>query len=887
MRTGVGPWSRLWRQIRGLRGRFDRPRREQDLDDELQAYLEDLTTRNVARGMTADAARRAALVEVGGVQQVREATRDVWRFASVETLLHDVRYGFRLLGRAPGFACVVVATLGLVIGANATVFSVMHAVLWRPLPYADAERLVIVDADARNVRNAGISGGEAIDLRQQPNLFDGLAYVVGVDAHVNVDGEMERVNAVSATDDALHLMGAVPLALGRPLDSSRDGGLTSTIRSVVISHRLWEQRLASDPNAVGRVIEVNNIDAEIVGVLRPDFRVYLPANAVVPEQIDVWFPTGWESDRRSRGQATIARLAPGVSLVDAQARLDVLADVSVREYPSDYGDGGLRFSVAPLDELLTADVRGALWALAGAVFFVLIIGCVNVGNLMLSRSRARAREMAVRRALGAAQRRLFRQLFTEAAILCALGGGLGVLVAEFGVSLVEWLGPTHLPRQSTITVNGEVAAFIGGVAVLSTLAFALIPALTIRGAALDPLRAGRADVQVGGVRRLQRALMIAEVALSIVPLVAGGLMLRTFANLTSAPLGFEPTDVLTAKIAYRFRSFPETADKVRLHEDAFERIRQIPGVEDVSAGGPLPFDDFQPTRAYAREGEPTSTMRATIQSVFPGFLRVTGTRLLAGREFTREDISASSNVIVIDARVAEQLWPGESAIGKRLAYQRGVGSASVEVIGVSEPVRTTRVTDRTTPHLFVPFHFFTVEQALVIKTREPASIIGPQVKQAVESLGTRRPVHDIRALGTYVDASITDSRFITLVLTGFGMASILLAAIGLYGTLGYLTSLRTQEFGVRMALGASTGRVLRTVLSEGLVLAGVGAVVGFAGAVATTHLLQGLLYDVTPFDGVTLVAVVSLVAATAVLAALLPAWRASRVNPSLVLRAGE
>ena len=861
-------------------------RRDRDLDDELRQFVEDLTARHVARGLAPEDARRAALIEIGGVQQVREATRDSWRLAGLETLLRDIRYGCRMVGRAPGFAVVVVLTLGLVIGANATVFSVMHAVLWRPLPYPTADRLMIIDSEVRGVRDMGVSDAEAVDIRAESNLFDQLANIVTVDAHVDVAGEMERAIAASASDDALLMLGAVPMALGRPLQASLDGGMDTTIRSVVISHQLWQRRLGSDPKVVGRHIEVNNIDVEVVGVLASGFRVHLPRLAGAPEIVDVWFPRGFESNRRDRAQTTLARLATGVSPADAQTRLDLLAARATQAHAGVYGDGGVQFFVASLHNKLTGEVRRPLWVLGGAVAFVLLIGCVNVATLMLARARARQQEMAVRRALGAGRSRLVRQLFTEAALLGLAGAGLGFAIAHLGVDLVDWLRPAHLPRQTSIGITSEAALFIGGVTILVCVVAGLLPALRSVQDNAATLRAGRASVQRSGIRRTQRVLVIAEVALSIIPLVAAGLMLRTFVNMTQAPLGFEPGEVITAKVAMSFRAFPEVGDRARLLFDAIDRVRDLPGVQEVSAGGPVPLDGWAQTRTYAHPDDTSVTSRATTQSIFPGYLRVMRTPLIAGRDFTNADIEQQRNVVIVDERVAAQLWPG-GALGRELALARGRSFVKLEIIGVTQATRVTDVREETLPHFFMPYHLWAGGQALMIRSSENSAAIGPAIKQAVESLGTRRPVFDIRPMQDYVDQSVGDARFMTLVLAGFATAAVVLAAIGLYGTLAYLTAQRTQEFGVRMALGASGGRVLRSVAGEGLWLASVGAVLGLAGAAATTGVLQGLLYNVTPFDGVTLISVVCVVGLSACGAAVLPAWRASRVSPSLVLRAGE
>jgi predicted permease len=860
-------------------------RRDRDLDAEIEQFVEDLTTRNIERGLAPDDARRAALVEIGGVQQVREATRDTWRFAALETLARDLRYGCRMIGRTPGFALVVVATLGLVIGANATVFSVMHAVMWRPLPYPDAERLVIVQSQVRDDVELGVADAEALDLRGEPRLFDRLGTIMTVDAHVSVDGEMERVPAASATDDALGILGAEPMALGRPLFAATDGGMERVIRAVVISHQLWQRRFDGDPHVIGRHVEINNIDVEVVGVLRPEFRVYLPVLSGAPEIVDVWFPRGFQNDRRARVQLTLARLAPGVSLAQAQARLEVVAERTLAEHASAYSSGRLRLFTTSLHDELTAGVRPALWVLAGAVAFVLLIGCVNVATLMLARAQTRQQEMAVRRALGAGHLRLVRQLFTEAALLGVAGAVLGLGLATLGVELVDWLRPAHLPRQTTISITTEVALFVAAITLVVSIVFGLLPAFRGAHDAGAALRAGRVAVQRSGWRRLQRVLVIAEVALSIVPLVAAGLMLRTFVNLTETPLGFDPQDLITAKVAFSFREFPESRDRARLLQNAIERVRQIPDVQDVSSGGPLPLDGWQQLRLYAHPDDPSVASQATMQSVLPGYLRVTRIPLVAGRDIDSEDIERERHVVVVDERIADRLWPG-GAIGRHIALQTGRKFVELEIVGVTRRVRTTNPREAPLPHVFVPFHLWPAAPAMVIRSPQRAEVLAAPIKEAVESLGTRRPVFDILPMQHYVDQSVGDTRFLTLVLVGFAVAAVVLAAIGLYGTLVYLTSLRTQEFGVRMALGATTGQVLRTVAGEGLLLAALGAALGFAGAAATTGLLDGLLYDVTPFDGVTLATVVFVVGVTAAVAAIHPAWRASRVSPTHALRAG-
>lgn len=859
---------------------------ERDLDDELHAYADALTARNIERGMTPDAARRAALVETGGVEQVKEHVRDERAGWRVETLRRDVVYGLRMLRRAPGFACVVIATLALCIGANVTMFSVMNAVLWRTLPYPDVNRLVVVDADYRGTTNAGISYGEGADLRAEPALFEALATIVRVDAHLTTDGPFEQVIAANATDDALPLLGAVPMAYGRTTEAHRDHGPDGFVRTVVISHDLWRRRFNSDPAVVGRHTQVNNLDVEIVGVLPPDFRVFLPVNTAFPETIDIWFPGAFESDRRSRGPVTIARLASGVSIEQAQARLDAIAARFATQYKADYQGSSFRLSVRPLHEVLTAGAKPALWALTAAVWFVLIIGCVNVANLMLARARSRTPEIAMRRALGASRARLIAQSLTESAVLAVLGAAAGYLLAYGGLALVEWLRPLHLPRQSQIAIDGTAAAYTVALTVLVSLAFGIAPSLSaLSTSTTQALGTGRSAVQHRGNRRVQRSLVVAEVALAIVPLVAAGLMIRTFVNLANAPIGFDPAGVVTAQIDISGRLFPTVEARSQVFENIMDRVRQMPRVQAVSAGGPLPLDEYQFIRTYGRPDEPYPFIsRATMQAVMPGYIGLTGMRLREGRDFTLDEMRNARDLVIIDERIADRLFPN-AAVGQRLALDKGRKGMPMEIIGVTKTVRAAHINDDSLPHILVPYYFYGLKMALVVKTTESAAALAPAIEQLAYDFDLRRPIHTIRPLQDNVDRVLAGTRFTMLVLVGFAAGSLLLAGIGLYGTLAYLTSQRTQEFGVRMALGASAGQILTSVAREGLVLSAIGAAIGIAGAAFVSSSLQELLYQVTPFDGVTLAGVSALVGVVALVAALHPAWRAAGIDPAVTLRA--
>jgi putative ABC transport system permease protein len=857
-------------------------RADRDLDDELRAYMDARAASYERRGLAPAEAKRAAFIEVEGVEQVKESVRDVRIGSALEAAARDARYGARVLWRSPAYALVVIMTIALGIGVNAAIFSVVHAVLWRSLPYPDAARLVVIEADTRALPSAYTSSGALFDVRAQSRLITSIAQAEGRDASLLIDGVMERVAAARVTDDLLPLFGATPLTLGRALVISEDAdGIV--VKGVVISHELWQRRFQGDPHIIGRRLTVNNMDVQVVGVMRPAFRLVLPAANYVEERVDVWLPRDYVPSLLDRGLTLFGRVAPGTTVSQAQAELNALAASFGASHPSAYPNG-LRLTVRPLGEVVTRDVKPALMALSAAVGFVLLIACVNVANLLLVRAKTRERELAVRRALGATRLRLMRQLLAENLVVAIVGGACGLLLARLGVGVLDWLRPVHLPRQSEIAIDGVVMLWTAGLTVMSSVIFGLVPALTFtRDAHGQPLHSSRAGSLQLRSRRLHRGLVLSEVALSIVPLIAAGLMLRTFTNLLEAPIGFDPAHVVTARIPLNLRVFSTVDRRSGFYRDAIARVRELPGVDAASVGGPLPLAPAQTTQRFWRseDRDPTPSIGMQ-QSIMPGYFGVMGIPLRSGRDISDDDISHRRRVVVVDERLAERLWNGE-AVGKQL----GVGEAKqpLEVVGVAGQIRARELRDSGTPMIYVPSQVYEIEQTLVVKTRAPLSTIGPAIKQAVEALGPGRPVFDIRLMDDIVEASIDNTRFTMLVLSAFAVASLVLAGVGLYGTLAYLTSQRTQEFGVRLALGASAASILRLVIREGCLLTGLGAALGLAGAIAATRALRGLLYGVTPLDGLTIASVVALVAAVALVAVGWPAWRAARVDPATALRA--
>jgi putative ABC transport system permease protein len=818
---------------------------------------------------------------------------------AIQGLLRDTAYAWRSLRHAPGFSAVVIVTLALGIGVNVAMFSVIYSVLWRPLPYPNADRLVLLGTNIRRISSgAGLSPGETEALRTGSRSLELIAAVSGVDANLNVDGELERVFAVSASDDALSAFGAMPPAMGRGLKSAQDLGADGFVRAVVISDGLWRRRFAADPLVIGRHLQMNNIDVEVVGVLRPGLQVFLPAASNAAEDVDVWFPRPDEpANWQYRDPVTLARMRAGVSLAQVRAELEGLAPQFVRDHPASYAaasassstrgadDGqAFRLTVSPLQDVLTAGARPSLLALGAAVAFVLLIACVNVTNLMLARASDRSREMAVRRALGAGRGHIVASLFAESLILAAMGGAAGLIVALWGVDLLEWLRPIHLPRQSQISIDTAVAVYAAAVSSAVCLLIGILPGLRVTGRQdIDALRSGRSGTAAPQVRGLQRALVIGEVALSIVPLVAGGLMVRTVWNLNHVPIGFNPDRVLTAQMAFSFRAFPDADRRWALQRDAIATVRELPGVEAVSAASPLPFAKLQSTRRFFRADGDGSRVLASQQVIFPGYLGVTSTRLREGRDLSDDDFAQRRMVVIVDRRLADRLWP-EGALGRQLAVENGQKSDVFEVVGVTDAVRATRVSDDDVAHVFVPFHYSPGQLSLVIRTSQTAAALGPSIKKTVEGLGTLRPVTDIRPMSDYVHDSIGESRFTMLMLVGFAASSLLLAAIGLYGTLAYLTLQRAQEFGIRVALGASMRSVASLVAREAVLLAVAGAAAGLIGALGLAGTIRGLLYGVSPLDPVTVAVVVTAIVAVTIVATAAPALRAARVDPNRVLR---
>ncbi len=884
--------ARIKRLIDNL---FHRRRAEDTLSTELGAYLDEMAARNIAKGMHPEQARRQASLEIGGIEQIKEQVRDAWLGQGIETTFQDARYACRSLVRSPGFAVIVVATLALGIAANVTIFSLMRAVLWRPLPYPKPNRIVKIQVDARNVANTGATRRELLSLQERSRCLEAVSTIDGADANLEYAGESESVTAAEVSDNFLALLGARP-ALGRTLDSRVDASAQNPL-AVLISDQLWHRRFSADPGIIGRSIRVNDIDVQIAGVLPAGFRLFLPPSITDLERVDIWFPYRIDPTVPYRGVPILARLKPGVTLEQANAELQTLAVQFERENPGFYsgpngwqaspfdrGPGAkVHFAARLLQDDMTSEIRPRLFLLSALVVFVLLIACSNVASLLLARGLARQRELSIRRALGAPRYRIIRQLLVESLVLALISAAIGLLSAQVTVKAIAHQNAWHFPLQARIAIERPAMIFALFLSVVTSILSGLIPAWRLSATTTGQLHAGRWETTGTAARRLQRSLVVVEIALSIVPLLCGGLMLRSFLNLLHTPLGFDPSNVVTAFLPIDSKRYPTLAQKWILLRSVIDKVRAIPGVESASAADPLPLQG-QATRRVGRKDRPDSPpILATQQFALPGYLHTIGTALREGRDFTDEDIATDRGVTIIDEELARRLWP-EGAIGRRLVIYRTGRRDEVEVIGVTNSARLTRVRDQNTPHFIFPYGNYPSGMSLVIKTPNSAGKMAPQIKAAVDEARSGQTVLDIRGMRDYVSNSIGDTRFMVFVLTAFAGASLMLAAVGLYGTLTYLTLQRTREFGIRLAIGSSLKGIIGIVVRESAMLTLIGTVLGLLGASVMAGTIRGMLYGVHPLDGMTFVSVVGLVGIIALGSATIPAWRAARIDPQISLR---
>jgi len=859
---------------------------ERELEEELRFHIEKQVEFNVARGMSPGEARRAALALFGRVDNIKEECRDARGVRPVEEMWQDLRYGVRKLLKSPGFSLVAVLTLALGIGANTAIFSVVNAVLLRPLPFERPEELVRVFGT--NARRNSFSRPHSYlnfaDMRAQNQSFEALAaYASASSALSGASDAPEQITGVISSGDIFRVLKTRPL-MGRLLEpgDERPGGSNA----VVISHGLWQRRFGGDPQIVGRAIRLDGSDREIVGVTPQDFHFEFVTDAT-----DFWLPFDpAEGPYKSRGSIfleAIGRLKDGVSVEQAGADLGVVGTRLEQQYPDSNTGIGVRLAAA--QEELVGDLRPTLLVLLGAVGFVLLIACANVANLLLARAAGRYREIAVRSALGAWRGRIVRQLMTESLLLAFAGGVLGLLFALWGVKILSAFVPENVPRFGETSVDLRVLGFTLAASVLTGFLFGIAPALQSSKFDLNEAlkEGGRGGTDGLGRKRVRSLLVVAEVALSLVLLVGAGLLIKSFVKLRNTDPGFDTSNTLTASLSLapvRYDTDEKVADFFRL---LVERVRAMPGVESVGGVTPLPLSENGYSFSFTIVGQPPlppgQGTSASARFVSPEYFRAQGIPLRKGRVFNEADKAGAPSVIVVNEAFARRHFPDVEPLGQRLRL--GLNNIEGEVVGVVGDIRGTRLATPAVPEYYVPNAIVgATDMTLVIRTAGDPASLTPALRQAVTEMDKDQPLYDVRTMDALAARSVARQRFSMTLIGVFAVLAMLLAAVGIFSVMSFLVSQRTHEIGVRMALGAQRRDILSMVVRQGLVLTLAGVCVGLAGAFALTRLMSGLLYEVSATDPFVYGGITALLAAVAMLACYVPARRATKVDPLIALR---
>lgn len=866
-----------------------------DLDAELCAAVDELAAAHVAAGLQPAEARRRALLDLGGTEQVKAQVRDARIGASALALFRDIALAWRGLRKAPAFTLAVVVTLAIGIGANTATFSLVNAVLLQPLPYRAADRLVFVwsDMTAAGYPRGPLSGPELGDLRDQAARFEGFGAVWATTTALTGDDDPQQLRIGLVTANFFSLLGA-DAALGRTFVDEDEP--TAAPTTILLSDGLWRTRYGADPAIVGRRVLVNDQPTTVIGVMPSGFRLLMPPDSNVPEQLDAWQPFDRDmTHRRLRGQMflrVIGRMRHGVTVEDAARDVSkVAADISTRY--SEYGSAGRKFATVGLHDDGVRDLRPALLVLQGGVAVLLLIACVNVAGLLVARAAGRSRETALRLALGAGRHRLVSQCLAEGLVLAGLGAAAGLATGWILLGLLAAARPPSLDRMAGVGLDPAVLAFTAATALAVALAFSFAPLAEMVRANLAGLlhQAGRS---LGSAfhHRIRRALVVLQVAMGVVLLVGAGLLVRTFANLTTVQPGFDDRGVLTFRLALpanRYRT-QESLDAFARELEA--RLASLPGVTHAGAISHVPFDNIPNwSTTYLTEagGDESRARRADSRAVSPGAFQAIGARIVEGRDFTEDDDKDGELVAIVDERLARRAWPGGRAIGQRLATDPRVAGRPtvwVKVVGVVGHLRHLTLLEEVREQVYFP-----VRQAhrnpmawMIRTSAAPASSSGP-IRAAVAALDPQLPVFDVRPLSDYVVGARATQRFTMLLAAVFAGLALLLGSVGVYGVIQYGVTRRQSELALRVALGAGRASVVRLVVGEGLRLALAGLALGIAASLAAIPVMGSQLYGVTPRDPVSYLVAVPVLAVVALAASAVPAWRAARVSPADGLRA--
>ena len=876
------------------------PARASDIVDELAQHVAEHHAELTASGMDDAAALEAALGPLAeGDRVALEIARADWprpvapvpppseRSGLARDCARDVRYALRLLARAPGFAAMAILTLALGIGANTTIFSALNAVLLRPLPFADPDRLVMVGERQPDGSAGNVGYMTFVDWRDRSRGFDGMALIRLFTPTLVLDGLPERVAGMRVSANYFRLLGVRP-AIGRDFRADEDNPAGWHV--VMLTDAFWRRRFSADPRVIGRVVSMGDQPFTIVGVLPASFEPIVSEHFY--QRADLFAPVGYDASlgyacRDCEHLKAIGRVKRGVALETARADIDAVQQALRVQYPTKYTRSTM--TLVPLEDELNNGIRPALVVLMGAVALVLLIACANVASLLLARSAERAHDLALRAALGANRARLARQLLVESGVIAAAGGALGLLIAAWGVPLLTRLSPIVIPRLDDARVDGRVVAFSLAVSLATALVFGLVPAL----------RASRVDLQTAlqsnGGRTATRAaslarrmLVGADVALAVVLLVGAGLMIRSVLRLLAVDPGFDPDHVLTLQVSFVGEPYAEDAATVRAVDRMIASLRGLPGVHAVAAASQIPLGGNGDRWGFHIEGrvpanpeDDPSVERYGVTTDYFAAMRIP---LERGRLFTDADRQGATRVMIVSERTANALWPDGDPIGQHVKIG-GLDGPWLTIVGVVGDVRHKELAAPPEPQMYVP-EAQTADSDLTVVMRADGdpTILAAEARRAVRAAASDVPVYQVAPLADLVEQSVGTRRFVMILLELFGAIAMVLTAVGLYGVLSYSVAERTREIGIRAALGASRGSIVRLVLGDGLAVVGAGLGIGIVAAAAATRYLRGGLYGVAPTDPATFTAVLALIVVVATIAQAVPVVRATRVDPVVALK---
>ncbi len=876
---------RLAMLLRG--GRFDR-----ELQEEMRLHIELRRNEQIARGLAPEAARAAAERQFGNPTLLRETSGDEWGWRGLEHLAQDLRYGLRALGRSPGFTAVAVVALALGIGANTAIFSVVNAVLLRPLAYRDPQRLVTILHNGSNP----VAVANFIDWRDQSGSFETMAAADYWTPNLTGSGSPEHLFALKLTANLLPMLGVDPL-LGRLFLAGED--VVGSEHEAILSYRLWQRRFGGDRHVLGKAITLDGEAYTVVGVMPPGFQ-FAPFWATHAE---LWAPNAFGDRIHNRGGNSLrifARLKRGVGLAQARGEIAAVTARLEQQYPGTNRD----VRVTPLKENVVGDMETPLLVMLGAVGFVLLIACANVAHMLLARTSDRQKEIAVRTALGAGRARVVRQLLTENLLLAAFGAGAGLLLALWGTRVLVALSPAELPRLDTVAIDRPVVVFLAGVTLLTALVFGLAPAMQVTaGNLIGALKeGGRGGSDGVGRNRLRSFLVASEFALAFLLLIGAGLMIRSFAALQSVDPGFDPHHVLSMVVSVAGAPESEPARREIFYRRLLGRVRALPGVQAAGGINHLPLAGDLWGWQFSIEGRPKprpgESPMGVYRIVMPGYFETMRLPILRGRAIAESDDSRAPGVVIVNERAAAEYWPGQSAIGQRITFDDDKRNPPtwLTVIGVSKNAVEADWAAAPEPEVYLAalqnreflgtggLGSHIAYLTLVVRAAGDAAELAPAVKRTVWSFDRNLPVSEVATMDRVVADANAQPRFELLLLGVFAAVALVLAAVGIYGVMSYRVSRRRHEIGIRLSLGASRGAVLRMVMGQGIAQVLAGSAAGLAGALLLARLMGKMLYGVRATDPLTFAGVAAVLELAALAAIAVPAYRATRIEPMVALR---